>query len=86
MGFVVYEEETGRAIKYYRKESVAKSQVTKNNRSIDNARLLRLQLGVPNYDRDRHWLYCSYRDYEGILMGLRGEQFKMWQFCNTQIG
>jgi hypothetical protein len=81
MGFVVYEEETGRAIKYYRKESVAKSQVTKNNRGIDNSRLLRLQLGVPNYDRDRHWLYCSYAGYEGVLMGMKEPERKMWAFC-----
>jgi hypothetical protein len=81
MGFVVYEEETGRAIKYYRKESVAKSQVTKNNRSIDNTRILRLQLGVPNYDRDRYWLYCSYAGYEGVLMGMKEPERKMWEFC-----
>jgi hypothetical protein len=81
VGFVVYEEETGRAIKYYRKESVAKSQVTKNNRSIDNTRSLRLMLGVPNYDRDRYWLYCSYAGYEGVLMGMREPERKMWAFC-----
>jgi len=81
MGFVVYEEETGRAIKYYRKESVAKSQVTKNNRGIDNNRLLRLQLGVPNYDRDRYWLYCSYAGYDGVLMGMKEPERKMWEFC-----
>ena len=80
MGYVVYEEETGRAIKYYRKESVAKAQVTKNNRSIDNTRLLRLQLGVPNYDRDRRWLYLSYAGYEGVLMGMREPERKMWAF------
>jgi hypothetical protein len=81
MGWVVYEEETGRAIKYYRTESVAKSQVTKNNRSIDNSRLLRLQLGVPNYDRDRHWIHCSYADYEGVLMGMKEPERKIWAFC-----
>jgi len=81
MGFVVYEEETGRAIKYYRKESSAKAQVTKNNRSTENTRLLRLQLGVPNYDRDRYWLYCSYAGYEGVLMGMKEPERKMWAFC-----
>ena len=81
MGFVVYEEETGRAIKYYRKESSAKAQVTKNNRSIENTRLLRLQLGVPNYDRDHYWLYCSYAGYEGVLMGMKEPERKMWAFC-----
>ena len=81
MGFIVYEEETGRAVKYYRSERSAKAQVTKNNRSIDNARLLRLQLGVPNYDRDRRWIYCSYAGYEGVLMGMKEPERKMWAFC-----
>ena len=81
MGFVVYEEETGRAVKYYRSERSAKAQVTKNNRSIDNARLLRLQLGVPNYNRDRRWIYCSYAGYEGVLMGMKEPERKMWAFC-----
>jgi hypothetical protein len=82
MGFVVFEEETGRAIKYYRKESVAKSQVTKNNRSIDNDGILRLALGVSgSYDRNRRWLYCSYAGYEGVLMGMKEPERKMWAFC-----
>ena len=81
MGFVVYEEETGRAVKYYRSERSAKAQVTKNNRGIDNTRLLRLQLGVPNYDRDRRWIYCSYAGYEGVLMGMKEPERKMWAFC-----
>ena len=80
MGFIVYEEETGRAVKYYRSERSAKAQVTKNNRSIDNARFLRLQLGVPNYDRDRRWIYCSYAGYEGVLMGMKEPERKMWAF------
>ena len=81
MGFVVYEEETGRAIKYYRTESAAKAQVTKNNRGTEFNRLLRLQLGVPNYDRDRYWLYSSYAGYEGVLMGMKEPERKMWAFC-----
>ena len=80
MGWVVYEEETGRAIKYYRKESVAKSQVTKNNRSIDNAEILRLHLGIGRC-LERRWLYCSYAGYEGVLMGMREPERKMWAFC-----
>ncbi len=81
MGFVVYEEETGRAIKYYRKESVAKTQVTKNNRSLDNANILRLQLGISRHPHDRNWLYCSYADYEGVLMGMPEPERKIWAFC-----
>ena len=82
MGYVVFEEETGRAIKYYRKESSAKAQVTKNNRSIDNDAILRLALGLgPNYNHDRRWLYCSYAGYEGVLMGMKEPERKMWAFC-----
>ena len=82
MGFVVFEETTGRAIKYYRKESVAKAQVTKNNRSIDNNAILRLALGLTrSYDHDRRWIHCSYADYEGVLMGMQEPERKMWAFC-----
>lgn len=80
MGWVVYEETTGRAIKYYRKESVAKAQVTKNNRSIDNNAILRLALGVTR-SYDCRWLCCSYADYEGVLMGMQEPERKMWAFC-----
>jgi len=79
MGFVVYEEETGRAIKYYRKESSAKAQVTKNNRSIDNSDILRLHLGIGR-SHERRWLYCSYAGYEGVLMGMKEPERKMWAF------
>jgi hypothetical protein len=81
MGFIVFEEETGRAIKYYRKESVAKAQVTKNNRSLDNSNILRLQLGISRHPHDRRWLYCSYAGYEGVLMGMKEPERKMWAFC-----
>jgi hypothetical protein len=84
MGFVVFEETTGRAIKYYRKESVAKAQVTKNNRSIDNDGALRAALGIApgvHYNHNRRWLYCSYAGYEGVLMGMKEPERKMWAFC-----
>jgi hypothetical protein len=81
MGYVVYEEETGRAIKYYRKESVAKAQVTKNNRSIDRAKSLRAALGLTWRSNDQRWLYSSYADYEGVLMGMREPERKLWAFC-----
>ncbi len=82
MGFVVFEETTGPAIKYYRKESVAKTQVTKNNRSIDNDGRLRAVLGISqSYNHDRRWLYCSYAGYEGVLMGMKEPERKMWAFC-----
>ena len=85
-GWVVYEEKSGHMQKYYKLASTAKRICTQHNteRTYDWG----LSAGVANYTYrpDRTWAFCSYRDYEGILMGLRGEQFKMWQFCNTQIG
>jgi hypothetical protein len=81
MGFVVFEEETGRAVKYYRKESSAKAQVTKNNRSIDNVNLMRVQFGIRYNPNDRRWIYCSYAGYEGVLMGMKEPERKMWAFC-----
>ena len=85
-GWVVYDEKSGHMQKYYKKAATAKRIVTQHNteREYNWGRAM----GVPNYrySPDRMWACCSYRDYEGILMGLRGEQFKMWQFCNTQIG
>jgi hypothetical protein len=85
-GWVVYDEKSGHMQKYYKKAATAKRIVTQHNteREYNWGRAM----GVPNYrySPERFWACCSYRDYEGILMGLRGEQFKMWQFCNTQIG
>lgn len=73
MGFVVFEEANGRAVKYYKKESVAKSQVTRHNREIDQ---------MPNvWGRDVRWIYCSYADYEGVLMGMKEPERRMWAFC-----
>ena len=89
MGWVVFEESTGRAQKYYKKESVAKRICTQHNteRSYDwGVKSLFGQLSNYTYRPARKWAFCSYRDYEGILMGLRGDALKMWQFCNTEIG
>jgi hypothetical protein len=72
MGFVVFEKGGGRIISYYKKESIAKAQVTRHNRSIE---------GNPVWYKDRERTYLSYRDYEGVLMGLDETQFKMWVFC-----
>jgi hypothetical protein len=73
MGWVVYEEATGRAVKYYRKESVAKTQVTKQRNLVRS---------MPNvWGRDVTWIYCSYADYEGVLMGMQEPERKMWAFC-----
>jgi hypothetical protein len=73
MGFVVYEEETGRAVRYYRKESSAKAQVTKHNKEVRES---------PNiWGRHVLWIYCSYAGYEGVLMGMKEPERKMWAFC-----
>ncbi len=73
MGFIVFEQGNGRAVKYYRKESTARAQVTKHNREISQ---------LPNvWGRDVTWTYSSYGDYEGVLMGMTEPERKMWVFC-----
>jgi len=73
MGWVVYEEATGRAVKYYKKPGPAKSAVTKQTKLVRS---------MPNvWGRDVTWTYCSYEDYEGVLMGMREPERKMWAFC-----
>ena len=80
MGFVVYEEETGRAQKYYKKEIVAKRICTQHNteRTYNWG-----QPGIGNYSYrpDKFWIYCSYADYEGVLMGMKEPERKVWAFC-----
>ena len=62
MGRVVYDAERGDIEKYYKLESSAKSRVTRYNREMSEMN--------PSYTwRGRRLAYCSYRDYEGILMG-----------------
>ena len=70
MGWVVFEEQSGRVKGYYSKASAAKGQVTRHN----NAR---------TYDGRPYavWLCCSYADYEGVLMGMKEPERKMWVFC-----
>jgi len=86
MGFVVYDEKSGHMQKYYKLASTAKRIVTQHNTEREYNWGKAMGGHSYRYNPDRMWAFCSYRDYEGILMGLRGEQFKMWQFCNTQIG
>lgn len=86
MGWIVYDEKSGHMQKYYKLASTAKRICTQHNteRSYDWGRSIRAHSYT--YRPQSLWAFCSYRDYQGILMGLRGEQFKMWQFCNTEIG
>jgi len=86
MGWVVYDEKSGHMQKYYKLASTAKRIVTQHNTEREYNWGKAMGGHSYRYNPDRMWAFCSYRDYEGILMGLRGEQFKMWQFCNTEIG
>ena len=85
MGWIVYEEQSGRLVKYYKTKSSAQGQVTKHNTERD-------YIYGPDHPANYHyrpgaiWACCEYRQYEGVLMGLRGPALQMWQFCNTKIG
>jgi hypothetical protein len=76
MGWVVYDTVTGDLIRYYKKAGSARAQVTRHNKELAAG-----SYWMRSY---RERACCSYRDYEGVLMGLRDEQLKMWQFCNTE--
>jgi len=78
MGFVVYDERSGHMQKYYKLASTARRIVTQHNTPRD--------YGDWQYTPSSTWACCSYRDYEGVLMGLKGDALRMWQFCNTEIG
>ena len=73
MGWVVYEQATGRAVKYYRKIGPAKAAVTRQRRMVASESIV--------WGRDVTWLYSSYADYEGVLMGMQEPERKMWAFC-----
>jgi hypothetical protein len=77
-GWVVYDARSGHMQKYYKKASTARRIVTQHNTPRDHGDWI--------YRPQSTWACCSYRDFEGILMGLRGDSYKMWQFCNTEIG
>ena len=75
MGWVVYDDQY-QLVKYYPKAGPARAAVTryKNTEAQGYAGYPRI-LGC-----------CTYRDFEGILLGLRGAELKMWQFCNSKMG
>ena len=77
MGWVVYDAERGDMEKYYRLERTAKSRVTRHNNEMRDRFF--------SWGPARQLAYCSYQDYEGILMGLRGDRFKLWQFCRQGL-
>ena len=78
MGWVVYDARSGHMQKYYKLASTARRIVTQHNTPQPNGDWI--------YIPSNTWACCSYRDYEGVLMGLRGDALKMWQICNTEIG
>ncbi len=78
MGWVVYDQRSGHMQKYYKLARTAKSVVTQHNTERDH--------GDWVYRPHSLWACCSYQDYEGILMGLRGDAFRMWQFCGQNNG
>ena len=81
MGWVVYDQRSGHMQKYYKLHSTAKRIVTQHNteRSYDWGS----SAGSYTYRPQSLWAFCSYADYEGILMGLRDEKFRMWQFVKN---
>ena len=79
MGWIVYDTRDGSLQKYYKKAATARRIVTQHNTERDYDKFY-------VYRPERKWACCSYRDFEGILMGLEGDALKMWQFCNTQTG
>jgi len=76
MGWIVYDTRDGRMEKYYKKAATARRIVTVHNTPRD--------YGFYTYQPRSLWACCSYRDFEGILMGLKGDALKMWQFCNKE--
>ena len=76
MGWVTYDDQ-GRLIKYYARAGPARAAVTRFQNQLR-------ETGYAGYPTVAGC--CSYRDFEGVLMGLRGDQLKLWQFCNTQTG
>jgi len=73
MGWVVYDDYY-KMVKYYRKAGPARAAVTRYNRALER--------GERSWPRIKGC--CTYSDFEGILMGLRGEALKMWQFVNSK--
>lgn len=78
MGWIVYEETRGGLIKYHKKIGQAKAMVTRHNN-------LKRQGKFGWQWRSQDWLaWCEYQDYEGVLLGLRGAELKLWSFCNRK--
>ena len=66
MGFVLYDKENFRAIRYYEREASAKSQVTRHNKAYVMAVL---KGEVKDYNRYRYFehAYCSWAEFEAVM-------------------
>jgi uncharacterized protein YqgQ len=66
MGFVLYDKENFRALRYYEREASAKSQVTRRNKEYVMA-LLKGE--ISDFYRYRHFehAYCSWAEFETVL-------------------
>ena len=73
MGWVVYDK-SGRLGKYYKKPGPAKAAVTRYRKGIESG----------SFTYPEAYGCCTYRDFEGQLLGLRDADFKFWQFCNAE--
>ena len=69
MGYIVYNTASGRAERYYKAERTAKQQAGRLNKDPFRSKW---EAG--------EFKAISYADYEGILMGLRGDNFKYWSW------
>ena len=72
MGYIVYNTASGRADRYYALERTAKQQATKRNRCPFRSKW---EAG--------EWRSISYTAYEGVLMGLRGENLRYWDWVSN---
>jgi len=72
MGWIVYNTASGRADRYYKQERTAKAQATKRNRCPYRSKW-----------EDGEWVCISYAAYEGVLMGLKNENLRYWDWMNS---
>jgi len=72
MGWIVYNTASGRADRYYKQERIAKAQATKRNRDPWRSKW-----------ESGEWQAISYAAYEGVLMGLKAENLRYWDWMNS---
>ena len=74
MGYIVYSVDSGRAERYYKLERTAKAQATR----LNNEPAYRLL----QHQKREQFAACSYAAYEGVLMGLKGDNLRYWTWMN----